>query len=208
MTAAGLALLLMVAACSGQEQQPAPDGDVPVEYARKTILEACVALHSCGLRRGAIRVSECMLHYERVIMLGGLTGLHKGLHLCALQARGDCSKVQACLGVQDKDGECSSSYPGGCDGEVARYCESGDKKIVRLDCKAAGLTCHTDRDGHPFCGVGACSKDGDKICQGTVLKTCAATGWQVEHCELYDFGCGLDRDKLTNCIGTGKECGG
>lgn len=206
-------VLLFVAACNEEEQQlqPLPDGDVPIEYDRKAIREANVVLHSCGVRRGTIQVAELMLHYEQVVMLDGLTALYKGLHICALQAKGDCDKVRACYGVKtNKDGveACNSSYQGACDGDVARYCEAADKMIVSIDCKAGGMTCHTDSHGHPFCGAGACTKDGEIKCEGTVKKTCNGSGWDLEHCELYELTCGLDRDSLLDCIGTGKECKG
>ena len=40
------------------------DTSKPPEYTRKTILEACVRMHSCGVER-LTRVSDCVKRYGR-----------------------------------------------------------------------------------------------------------------------------------------------
>jgi hypothetical protein len=211
---AGLALAVGVYlfSCSGgdgkQEPPPGSDSSItkPAEYTRATIVEACVAMHSCGIKRLS-RVADCIRHYENVVMYGGLADLYKALHLCVLDAKGDCPKAQACFGAEANE-PCDMTYKPGCDGDTMRYCELGDKRIYHIDCSAAGLVCATDPDGNPFCAHGNCTTDGEVKCAGTQKQICVGTGVQVEVCELYTFTCGPDRDKQLDCIGTGKECEG
>jgi hypothetical protein len=141
-------------------------------------------------------------------MMSGQTELYKALHLCVNAAGGDCTKVLACFGAEATDEECAIGYAAGCDGNVRRYCDLGDRRVYRIDCAAGGLACAVDDQGEPYCGAGPCTTADEVRCDGTRRLSCLGSGLQIEQCDVIQLGCGLNADGIYDCIGTGKECEG
>jgi hypothetical protein len=205
-----IALVVALSGCSddGGGTTPADtDGAKQTDYTRQSILDACVRMHSCGVER-LTRVSDCMKRYEDVMMITGQAEVYKTLHLCVNQAGGDCTAVLKCFGSEPKDPACDNTYAAGCDGNVRRYCDLGDKRIYRIDCSAGNLICALDDKGRPYCAGDRCTKPGEVKCAGTRKLACLGTGMQIEQCDVIQLICGINRDGVHDCIGTGKECKG
>jgi hypothetical protein len=209
-----LAIIVVVAlsACSDDENgggstPPDTDAAKQTDYTRESILEACVRMHSCGVER-LTRVSDCMKRYEDILLMTGQAELAKTLHLCVNQAGGDCKAVLKCFGSEPTDPDCDNTYAAGCDGDVRRYCDLGDKRIYRVDCSAGGLICALDDQGRPYCAGDKCVTPGEVKCAGTRKLACLGTGMQIEQCDVIQLTCGINRDGVNDCIGPGKECEG
>lgn len=204
---AGLWAAALAGCGSNGSDNGQPDTFVDPPYTRQAILEACVRMHSCGVER-LTRVADCLTHYEDVLRMAGMTELYKSIHRCVNRAGGDCTKVRSCFGSTPSDPPCDSTYAAGCEGTVRRYCDLADKRIYRVDCAAGRLSCVTDDKGAPFCGAGKCTTSSEVKCDAHRKLTCIGTGLQIEQCDEIQLTCGLNRDKLYDCIGTGKLCSG
>jgi hypothetical protein len=210
---AGCVLVVSLLSCSNGSPSPTPDAGSKSEgtaarlFTRESILEACVRIHSCGVEKLA-RVPDCILRYEGVHQMTGQAALYETLYTCVNTSGGDCEKVLACFGVSSSDKGCDKAFKEQCEGTARRYCELGAKKIHRVDCAAGGLTCLLDSNGMTFCGARPCSAPGEVICDGRRKLTCQGAGYQVYECEVYGLDCGLNKDGVMDCVGTGPECDG
>ncbi len=207
------ALLSLPAGCdeSGGGGDTTPEVDASTlpsgPLTRAEIIEAAIRMHSCEINKGQVRISGYLNQYDEVYLPDGLAEMWKTIYRCVNAAKGDCKQALACF-KSDNEKTCDNSYEAVCDGDVLRTCDLGDKRVYEYDCAAGGLTCVKDAQGRPFCGAGPCTKDGEVKCDGERRLACNGTGYEIEECTLLSLTCGLDRDGVFDCIGTGKECKG
>ena len=205
--ALGGALVIMVG-CG--DSSKTGDTDTKATWTRQAMISACVRMHSCGIFQ-LTHVHNCIKNYEsREVVPAGQAALYKKLHLCVNKAQGDCTAVRTCFGSKATDTACDSTYKGGCDGEVRRFCDLLDKRVYRVDCSEGGLKCGLDQKGDAFCGAGPCKDPSQKECQDndTKMVYCMGKGLVIKQCDWIDLKCGYDRDKNLDCVAKGKECKG
>lgn len=202
------ALLVACHGGDGGDQKPDDDGGgSTITYDRAAVTRAYVVMHSCGVEQKN-GIATYLRDYESIVMYGGMVDLVKAQHLCVLKAGGDCAKVLDCFGSKPSDPECDMSYKGTCEGNTRVFCDLAGKRIYRHDCAAGGMVCATDGQGEPFCAEGSCSEAGKSICKGDRRLVCNGNGYQVEACDVFQLRCALNRDKIYDCTGTGKQCKG
>jgi hypothetical protein len=206
-----LAAGLIWLSCGGEEGGGSDEPEAT--WDRAALLDACVRMHSCGVFQ-LTHVHQCIYRFEmQDIMWDGKAPMYKKLHLCVNKAKGNCTAVRACFGAKAEDPICDNNenqYQGSCNGEVAQFCDTGDKRIYRIDCAAGGLKCALDARGEPFCGAGPCSTPTQSECRlkNTQKVHCNGEGLQIKYCDWLGLTCGKDSTGKLDCIGRGKACSG
>ena len=203
-----LAAMVLPVGCGNSDEGPTQTEEPP--YNRESMIQACARMHSCGVFR-LTHVNTCIHDYEsRVAVPAGQAKLYEGLHKCVNKAKGDCAKVRKCFGNTMDMPECNSGYAAGCDGDVKRWCDTGDKRIYAVDCSKGGLKCTLDKYGQPFCGAGSCPSATYSGCSADKKQylACNGKGLQVEQCDRIGLACGKDSTGNWGCVATGKACSG
>ena len=210
-----LAGCLCLGACgsNGDEDHVKDSGpaipDINLSY--EGLLQACMGLGACGIHRQP-RLRDCIDNFHKVLAQSGERKLYEIIYDCINKAKGDCKKVNACMGFaerpQDPKVKCDSSTKAKCVGNVKHNCDLLQGGWTqKIDCATVGLKCALKDTGSgkmaAICGAGTCNtKTYKAICQNDKHLKCVGGAIEINDCAAQSLQC---REAHAGCEGTGRS---